>query len=177
MRKNITEETGTQQANPPIMATSFLDNPIAPMLTEQAPFPIGLETHSLLSLSVSFNETFGEWQYLSELDDVDLIYPESGKAQSVNATQLYMDRLNEANSGEIDAAWLRGGLTSHFTYHPLGGAVLGKASDLYGRLKGYNNLYCLDGSMIPGNAVANPSLLIAALAERAMDDILAKDIV
>jgi len=175
MRKNIAEETGTQQANPPIMASGFLDNPIAPMLTEHAPFPIGLETHSLLSLSVTYNETFGEWQYRADTDSIDLLYPESGKAQSVDAVQLYMDRLNEANGGEIDTNWLKGGLTSHFTYHPLGGAVLGKASDLFGRLKGYTNLYCLDGSMIPGNAVANPSLLIAALAERAMDDILAKD--
>jgi cholesterol oxidase len=158
------------------MASGNLDNPIAPMLTEHAPFPIGLETRSLLSLSVTFNETFGEWKYLPDTDKVDLQYPESGKAQSVEAVQRYMDHLNDVNGGEIDETWLRGGLTAHFTYHPLGGAVLGKANDLYGRLKGYKNLYCLDGSMIPGNTISNPSWVIAALAERAMDDILAKDI-
>jgi cholesterol oxidase len=60
--------------------------------------------------------------------------------------------------------------------HPLGGAVLGLASDIFGRLKGYNNLYCLDGSMIPGfTSCANPALTIAALAERNMETILSED--
>ena len=63
-----------------------------------------------------------------------------------------------------------------FTDHPLGGAVLGLASDEYGRLKGYQNLYCLDGSMMPGfSCCANPALTIAALAERAMEKIIAED--
>ncbi len=41
-------------------------------------------------------------------------------------------------------------------------------------MAGYRGLYAVDGSLVPGNAGgANPSLLIAGLAERAMDDILA----
>jgi cholesterol oxidase len=59
------------------------------------------------------------------------------------------------------------------TAHPLGGCVIGRATDLYGRIAGYRNLYAVDGSLVPGNAGgANPSLLITALAERAMDDII-----
>lgn len=60
------------------------------------------------------------------------------------------------------------------TAHPLGGCPIGKATDLYGRVNGYDGLYAVDSSLIPGNAGgANPSLLIAALAERAMDEIIA----
>jgi len=44
---------------------------------------------------------------------------------------------------------------------------IGKATDMYGRVKGVENLYVMDGSQIPGNnGGANPSLTIAALTER-----------
>lgn len=62
------------------------------------------------------------------------------------------------------------------TAHPVGGAVLGKACDLYGRVKGYKGLYVVDGAMIPGSTGAtNPSLTIAALTERCVERIIAED--
>ncbi|MEY4575554.1 MAG: hypothetical protein RL701_257 [Pseudomonadota bacterium] len=63
-----------------------------------------------------------------------------------------------------------------FTLHPLGGVPLGLATDLKCGLKGYDGLYAVDGSIIPGSAaVANPSGLIAALAERCMRE-LSRDV-
>ncbi len=63
------------------------------------------------------------------------------------------------------------------TAHPLGGAVLGKACDFYGRLKNYQGLYVVDGALIPGSTgCANPAFTIAALAERNMEKILDQDI-
>jgi cholesterol oxidase len=60
--------------------------------------------------------------------------------------------------------------------HPLGGAVLGKACDLDGRVKGCPGLYVVDGALIEGSTgLANPSFTIAALAERCMDRILWRD--
>jgi cholesterol oxidase len=60
--------------------------------------------------------------------------------------------------------------------HPLGGAVLGKACDLDGRVKGHRGLYVVDGALIEGSTgLANPSFTIAALAERCMDRILTRD--
>jgi cholesterol oxidase len=57
--------------------------------------------------------------------------------------------------------------------HPVGGAVLGRSTDLYGRLHGYRGLYCLDGALMPGStAAANPALTIAAVTERCLDRIL-----
>jgi cholesterol oxidase len=56
-----------------------------------------------------------------------------------------------------------------FTLHPLGGVPLGLATDLKCGLKGYDGLYAVDGSVVPGSAaVANPSGLIAALSERCL---------
>ncbi|GHF59230.1 cholesterol oxidase [Streptomyces mashuensis] len=61
-----------------------------------------------------------------------------------------------------------------FTAHPLGGCVVGRCTDLEGRVVGEPGLYVLDGSLLPGNnGAANPSLMITALAERAMAGIVA----
>jgi cholesterol oxidase len=63
-----------------------------------------------------------------------------------------------------------------FTLHPLGGVPLGLATDLKCGLKGYDGLYAVDGSIVPGSAaVANPSGLIAALSERCMKE-MSKDV-
>ena len=63
------------------------------------------------------------------------------------------------------------------TFHPLGGAVIGKVCDRHGRVLGQKGLYVNDGALIPGStACANPSLTIAALAERNIRQIIAKDL-
>ena len=59
------------------------------------------------------------------------------------------------------------------TLHPLGGVPLGLATDMDCELKGYKGLYAVDGSILPGpSAVANPSMTIAAMAERCMKKIV-----
>jgi cholesterol oxidase len=66
------------------------------------------------------------------------------------------------------------GLGAANTWHPLGGMVMGKATDLAGKSVDYPNLYCVDGSLIPGSGcLANPALTITANAERCMDRFIA----
>lgn len=63
------------------------------------------------------------------------------------------------------------------TWHPMGGANLGVVCDLDGRVKGQRGLYVLDGALLPGSAAAcNPSMTIAALAERALVRIVRDDV-
>lgn len=63
------------------------------------------------------------------------------------------------------------------TWHPLGGASMQSVCDLEGRVHGHRGLYVLDGALMPGTTAAcNPSLTIAAIAERAMDHIVARDV-
>lgn len=62
------------------------------------------------------------------------------------------------------------------TAHILGGSVMGRdreegVLDGGNRVFGYENLYVCDGSMISANPGVNPSLTIAAIAERAMSGI------
>jgi cholesterol oxidase len=66
------------------------------------------------------------------------------------------------------------------TAHILGGAPMGTSPadgvvDARNRVFGYDNLYVVDGSMIPANLGVNPSLTITAMAEHAMSHIPAKD--
>lgn len=77
------------------------------------------------------------------------------------------------NAGQHEITSANGGITAH----PIGGAVLGKACDWFGRVKGYQGLYVVDGAMVPGGCTAatNPAHTIAALAERCLETIIAED--
>ncbi len=62
------------------------------------------------------------------------------------------------------------------TAHILGGCVIGNDAQLgvvdkYCRVFGYENMYIVDGSVIPANLGVNPSLTITAIAEYAMSHI------
>ena len=67
------------------------------------------------------------------------------------------------------------------TVHPLGGAPIGRHAgeavcDSYGEVFGFPGLHVLDGAAMPGPVGANPSLTIAALADRACDNILSEPV-
>jgi cholesterol oxidase len=63
------------------------------------------------------------------------------------------------------------------TVHPLGGAPMGRhpsegVCDAFGEVFGFPGLHVLDGAVLPGPVGANPSLTIAAFADRACDHAL-----
>ena len=58
------------------------------------------------------------------------------------------------------------------TVHPLGGSVRGRATDGYGRVHGYDNLFVNDASQLPGYVGCNPFMTITAVAERDIEGIL-----
>ena len=65
------------------------------------------------------------------------------------------------------------------TAHPVGGAPMGRDSsagvcDPYGEVFGYPGLYVADGAAMPGPVGPNPSLTIAALADRMCTRLLDK---
>jgi cholesterol oxidase len=65
------------------------------------------------------------------------------------------------------------------TVHPLGGCPMGRDKaegvvDSYGEVFDYPGLYVADGSVMPGPVGPNPSLTIAALADRFADRIVEK---
>ncbi|MGK5732114.1 GMC oxidoreductase [Streptomyces sp. URMC 124] len=92
-------------------------------------------------------------------------------AAAARATLAFSTRVIEANPGSLPVTVNN---LYPFTGHPVGGCVIGRSTDLYGRVKGCKGLYVMDGSLLPGNVGgANPSLTIAAIAERAVAGIIA----
>lgn len=86
----------------------------------------------------------------------------------MNAT---MERVSHSLGGRYAAnpLWL---LNRLITVHPVGGAPMGNTAregvvDTFGRVYGYPGLSIADGSVLPGPVGPNPSLTIAALADRA----------
>jgi len=112
----------------------------------------------------------GTWTYDRATDKVKMLDwgPEKNIGPESAAMAVNQTIIGRGMAGPAPILPPTGG-----TAHPLGGCPIGHATDLHGRIKGYRNLYAVDSSLIPGNAAgANPSLLITALAERAMDDIV-----
>ena len=120
--------------------------------------------------SLGLPPAVGSFTYDADADRVTLNWPPPNDPRLANflaaarQTQTVLDQRN----GSVTL-----GINPFVSAHPLGGAVLGKACDLAGRVKNQPSLYVVDGALIEGSTgLANPSLTIAALAERCMERIL-----
>ena len=145
---------------------------------EVAPLPAGLETFASFYLAITKTQRRAAFSYNSATDKVDLSWQTEWKQDSITMAKTIFDKINRTE-GTIYRTDLFGTNKiwgDHLTYHPLGGAVLNKATDNYGRLHGYNGLYVIDGSLIPGNTSVNPFVTITALAERNIERIIATDL-
>jgi cholesterol oxidase len=106
--------------------------------------------------------------------------------QMEKGSKAYFDRLKdtmEAVCGALNAdfiinpTWL---LKRVITVHPLGGCPMGRHIDEgvvneYGEVFNYPGFYIADGSVMPGPVGPNPSLTIAAIADRAADHIIEEE--
>ncbi|WUG27576.1 GMC oxidoreductase [Streptomyces sp. NBC_00464] len=145
---------------------------------EVAPLPTGIETFASFYLSITKNPNRAQFSWNAATGKVDLNWQTAWKQPSIDMAKTIFDKIN-AREGTIYRTDLFGVYKiwgDHLTYHPLGGAVLDKATDNYGRLHGYSGLYVIDGSLIPGNTSVNPFVTITALAERNIEKIIATDL-
>ncbi|WP_181772788.1 GMC oxidoreductase [Amycolatopsis pittospori] len=170
------DATGALQSSIP---TAGIDNWAAGgAFAEVAPLPTGIETFASFYLSITKNPNRGTFSWNAGANKVDLNWQTAWKQPSIDMAKTIFDKIN-AKEGTIYRTDLFGVYKiwgDHLTYHPLGGAVLGKATDNYGRLNGYPGLYVIDGALIPGNTSVNPFVTITALAERNIEKIVATDL-
>jgi cholesterol oxidase len=169
--------TGANQSTIPAMAIDDWSNTANPVFAEIAPLPAGTETWASLYLAITKNPERGTFSYDSATDSAKLNWTLAQNQPSVTAAKTLFDRVNAAN-GTVYRTDLFGdtrAFADDFCYHPLGGCVLGQATDIYGRAAGYDKLYVTDGSLIPGSIGVNPFVTITALAERNMARVLAED--
>ena len=177
MREDVGEDTGPNQGGPPSVGLADTDHPLSPNFVEHCHFGAhGLSQGRLLHFSMCMNPTRGRFVHDRAADAVTLDWPADGNEFSRGVARHTLDRLNDANGGTLARNDFIDGLIDGFTFHPLGGVVMGQATDYAGRVKGYRGLYVLDGALIPGSAAAvNPLLTITANAERCIAAILAED--
>lgn len=158
---------GAPQGGPSAVLVRTSDG-TAGVMHSPLPFPVGSGLLACLGMGIS--DHFGQWTMTAD-----------GRTR-LNWKAEYDATPRRAVAGLVRhvARYVPGGRPvipgqrAHpVVAHPVGGVVLGKSTDAYGRLRGYNGLYCLDGSLMPGSTAAvNPALTIAAVVERCLDEII-----
>ncbi|MFF5702764.1 GMC oxidoreductase [Streptomyces sp. NPDC012794] len=173
---HLWDTVGRNQATMPALGIDDWDNPANPVFAEIAPLPMGIEHWISMYLAITKNPERGRFTYDAASDSARLHWTRDQNAPAVAAAKNLFDRINRRNATvyRYDLFGENKAFADDFTYHPLGGCVLGEATDAYGRVKGYRGLYVLDGSLVPGSLGVNPFVTITALAERNMDRILAQ---
>jgi cholesterol oxidase len=175
---HVWDTVGANESTMPVMGIDDWANTDNPVFAEIAPLPMGLEHWISLYLAITKNPQRASFTYDSASGTVKLGWTAAQSAVSVAMAKKLFDRINSAN-GTVYRYDLFGSTSKvfadDFCYHPLGGCVLGKATDNYGRVKGYSKLYITDGSLVPGSIGVNPFVTITALAERTMTRVLAED--
>jgi cholesterol oxidase len=138
-----------------------------------------------LYVGLGIAPALGHFTYDPASDAVTLHWPNQDPSLSAfsQGANALVGTLNSQNPGSFtafnteDPDYKQAGLPA-LTAHPVGGAVMGKVCDFSGRVYGHPGLYVVDASVIPGGSVGgvNPSFTIAALAERTMDRIVAREL-
>jgi cholesterol oxidase len=103
--------------------------------------------------------------------ELDLDWRVDGTRPVVEAILDTQRELSRAGGGELDIPAFWTFLRALVTVHPLGGCRMAESAsegvvDHRGEVFGYKNLFVADGAVIPSPPGRNPSLTIAALAER-----------
>jgi cholesterol oxidase len=163
--------TVIQASMPPIgVDVSGLENllPSLAFLGE----PLLLNLYSTILVGYGVSSVRGQFVYNSSTDAVDLKWPAAGDAALDARIKQRITAIAGANSTVTNTNSL-----SNTTWHSLGGACMNSVCDLEGRVLGQRGLYVLDGALMPGTTAAcNPSMTIAAIAERALDRIVRNDV-
>ncbi|WP_149179375.1 GMC oxidoreductase [Streptomyces sp. TRM49041] len=172
---HLWDTVGAHQSTIPVLGIDGRADPGNPVFAEIAPLPTGLEHWISLYLAITRNPERGTFTYDAATDTARLNWTREQSQVSVAAAKRLFDRVNAAN-GTVYRHDLFGGnraFADDFTYHPLGGCVLGRATDDHGEVRGAPGVYVTDGALVPGSIGVNPFLTITALAERTMDRALA----
>ena len=169
--------TGTVQSTMPAMGINDWDNPVNPVFAEITPLPTGIENWVSMYLAITRNPERGWFKYDPATDTAQLQWTLDQNTITVNSAKAVFDKINQKQGTHYRTYLFGDGkvFADDFCYHPLGGCVLGNATDGIGRVSGYKGLYVTDSSLIPGSLGVNPFVTITALAERNIERVLAQD--
>jgi cholesterol oxidase len=166
------DDFGGVQGGPVIYGSKNWSNPLLAETIVQASPPPGPDTRTTTIVGFGVSANRGRFTWDTAKNDAVLQWDERGDVPLADRIRARMNKIAGEGSVVTDTT-----TPAPSTWHPLGGAPMGTVCDLSGRVLGQRGLYVLDGALIPGSTGAcNPSMTIAAVAERATDDILARDV-
>ncbi|GAB2534423.1 GMC oxidoreductase [Nocardia heshunensis] len=168
------QEFGLAQGGPVVYGSLNWDDPATAHTVIQASIPpLSVDAHSTMLVGYGVSTGRGEFRYDAKAGAATLHWPVDGdSAIQDNHIGPTVRRIAGETSTLLDT-----NAVFPSTWHPLGGASVGTVCDLEGRVLGQSGLYVLDGALMPGNTAAcNPSMTIAAIAERALDRLVAADV-
>ncbi|MBO0843278.1 MAG: GMC family oxidoreductase [Nocardioides sp.] len=171
---DLQTDFGAAQGGPVIYGSKEWADPSVANTIIQASLPPmqGLDTHTTMLVGFGASQGRGRFLHDALTGEVTLHWPKLGDQQVHTRIAERLARVVGLTGGLIDTYAI-----VPSTWHPLGGANMGTVCDLEGRVKGNPGLYVLDGALIPGSTGAcNPSMTIAAVAERALDRIVKDDV-
>lgn len=156
-------------AIPPLSVNTALPSALAPAGRLITP---PLDSQSSLLLAYGVSDGRGRIAYNPVTGGADLKWPAGGDAALAERIRQRVTVIAGPGAVLTDVTGL-----ANLTFHSLGGACMNQACDTEGRVLGKQSLYVVDGALMPGTTCAcNPSMTIAAVAERAMDRITATDV-
>ncbi len=174
MRNDLGVSVPPFQGGPPTAVIRDWDNPIAPVTIEHGAAAFGYDCGCMILPSSSVIDGTGSLTWNAETGRTELRWDPSNGATAVAAAEDVGTRLNAATGGTLAPLI---GRTRNSTFHPLGGVVLARATDGFGRVDGYPGLYVQDGALMPGiTPTANPAWTISAIVERNLATIIPEDL-
>lgn len=166
------DPAGTQQSLLGMINLDGRDDPDNPVYASMFSLPLPVETLALGYYVMVRTGDRANIVYDRTKDSVAIDWPEGHTDHLRERAQLVFDRVTQANNVDYRDDLFEGKAFAPNTVHPMGGVVRGRATDGYGRVKGYDKLYVNDASLLPGYLGCNPFMSITALAERNIEGIL-----
>lgn len=166
------DPAGTQQSLLGMINLDGRDDPDNPVYASMFSLPLPVETFALGYYVMVRTGDRADIAYDRAKDAIAIDWPDGHTDHLRERAQLVFDKVTQANGVDYRDDLFEGKAFAPNTVHPLGGVVRGKATDGYGRVKGYDNLFVNDASLLPGYLGCNPFMSITALAERNIEGIL-----
>ncbi|HKY30630.1 MAG TPA: GMC family oxidoreductase [Pyrinomonadaceae bacterium] len=152
--------------NPDANLSAEISDLLGPANTSKSSFPVLTMGRDFANGRLFLKENFldCDWTEKKSKSYFDRVH-KVGRAISASLNAEYLDNPSYKYLHQV------------LTAHPLGGCPMGFSRDdgvvnSYGESFDYPGLYVVDGSIMPGPVGPNPSLTIAAISDRAADEII-----
>ncbi|CAM3107155.1 cholesterol oxidase [Mycobacterium intermedium] len=166
------DPTGTEQSLLGMINIDGRDDPDNPIYASVFSIPLPVETFTLGYYAMVKTGDRATITYDRHSDAITIDWPQAYSDHLTQRAQAVFDKIVHANDVDYRSDIFNGNVFEPYTVHPLGGVVRGIATDNFGRVDNYDNLYVNDASLLPGYLGCNPFMTVTALAERNIEAIL-----